>query len=288
LIKYGEKIFNFFHKLNPAISTMVILLGPLAMMLGRAKLIFLGIVLALEDIDGYVNGKDSVIGRFINYMKDLTGMDLTGLAVGFGVLGIAILAAFAPVTALMVTVGALIGYYEYLQKIKSREGVNPESNSLPTYDQMNSQAKKNVSDNWDKASGFWGKTKAGASLAWEYGKIGNSGDALINWEAIKGAHPENRALVARLSKFRNEGIVSAEEQERALTAIGGGYSKASAISQWLDQRTTYNPNISTPWKEAKAFQIGVVNVVANDVDHFKKSLMEAVPNFAAPFSQPTP
>lgn len=128
----GERVIGFFNRLNPTLTNMGIILLPLTMIMNRFSMAMTGIALVMDDIDVYISGGDSMIGRFVSYMKDLTGMDLTSLAAGFSLLALGITAAFSPLIASIVAIASLIEAYKYVQGLNKDNSGEVGRGGLPT------------------------------------------------------------------------------------------------------------------------------------------------------------
>ncbi len=279
LLNVGSKVFKLINDINPALSLSVAVLLPLAKIVGGTGLAFLGLALALDDISGYIHGKDSVFGSFMEYMRELTGFDWQGIATGFGVIGVAILAAFAPITALAMSIGALVIAYDYLQNLKKKEApIVATSTSLPTYAQMNAQNQRLADEAWTaNPSISTGWTAANVSIGNFFSRDSSFSGGVAS--RLAGVRKGSPAFLKKLRESEDQGIISSEEVDRVLSAMGTGASNPSAMESWLTKRTTFNPNVSG--NENANFRIGVVNVTANDKIEFVDSIKEASTNFGA-------
>ncbi len=132
IVAVGERIFKFFNDLNPTLTNMGIILLPLTLIMNRFSWAMTGIALAMDDLDAYMSGGDSMIGRFVSYMKDLTGMDFTSLAAGFGLLALGITAAFSPLIASIAAIAALVAAYKYVQSLNKDNSSEVNSGGLPS------------------------------------------------------------------------------------------------------------------------------------------------------------
>lgn len=272
IVGVGERVIGFFSRLNPTLTNMGVILLPLTAIMSRFSMAMTGIALVMDDIDVYMSGGDSMIGRFVSYMKDLTGMDFTGLAAGFGVLAIGITAAFSPLIATIAAVAGLVEIYKYIQGLKSKEGVNSSQSSLPSWGQMDTQNAKNST--WGAIQTATGGYEGGG---WNTDK--SKGEAILGGGTVGR---EYRPALLNVRKAFDNGTISQDMYDRAMTAAGAGYSSPEALSSWINQTTTRhdNPNIFP----ASTLGQNTTFVINGEFNNVTMTLEDMIKNAGAQFT----
>jgi tape measure domain-containing protein len=287
ILEESSRIINFFTDLTGNLGQAGIFALALHKIIGRPGSIFAALLLVLEDLDVYVSGGDSVIGKFISYMKDLTGMDWNAIAVGIGAVGIAITAAFSPITALAASIGALIAAFKYLEELKAKEKqINPNATRLPTTSEMNAQYLRNAEQAWDKNPSYstW-SDMVNAKINVTAAGIGIPGIDVFKWDKIAADDKRKpyKSIVDRLQSGRNAGWLQEDEFNRARAALGSGMSTPAAIESWLNTRQSNNNPF---WKNedtlAKYTFTGPISVIADNptqfLDYFEVMTQTAIAN----------
>jgi tape measure domain-containing protein len=244
IVDSSTKVINFFMELGGAFAIVAPLAAGLFKIIGVKGSIFGAMLLAFDDLSAYIDGRDSLLGQFIGYMNDLTGMDWNAISAGLGVVGIGILAAFSPITALAASIGALIAAFKYLEELKAKEKpINPNSASLPTSDQMTANSLRMAGEAWDKdkswSTGFHlAATNVDAIAA----GIGIRTNEKVWSIAGQDSRKPYSALVDRLEAAKQAGWLSSDEFSRSTAALGSGMSNPAAIESWLNTRQNSGPN----------------------------------------------
>ena len=229
IVGVGERVIGFFSRLNPTLTNMGVILLPLTAIMGKFSMAMTGIALVMDDLDVYMSGGDSMIGRFISYMKDLTGMDFTAVAAGFAVIGTAIGLAFSPLIAAMATIAAFVEASKYLDSLKQDNSAQVNRGGLPSskalregyYTQAKERNKGTILGN--VALPVWAAESAIAPGIFNY--LMKDKGSLVDWRAPEGA-------VAA-------GAFGSEELERLKLAVGTGQmSPAQAISYFNNRMST--------------------------------------------------
>lgn len=226
----GERVISFFHTLNPELTNMATILLPLSLIMNKFSMALTGIGLVMDDIDTYMTGGDSMLGRFISYMKDLTGMDFTSVAAGFGVLGLAITAAFSPLITVIGSITALIEAHKYVQSLNKDNSAQVGRGGLPSSkdlrEGMFTKAKNKLQGTFLGNTFLPVAAGASAALPWLFNYVAKDKGDKVDWRIPEGAV--------------KAGSFSAEELERLQVAVGTQQMTPSQAMSY------FNSRISTP------------------------------------------
>lgn len=276
LVKSGEMVLGILKQLNPHLQPILILMLPLIKILGKANLLIIGLGLALEDITGYFEGKDSLTSDILQWFKGLGDVSWDGIASGIKLVGVAMAAAFLPIRTLALGISALIIAYEYLQNLDKVGGVDKNKPSLPSWEQMNSQNAK---------SGLVGKFE---SLTGGYEGGGWNLDKTKAESILRGGvrGKEYQPALQKIQNAFKSGQIDKDQFDRAMTAAGAGYSSADSLSKWIDSTVarSQNPNIFPSSNTPQIIELNLNGRFDNDM--VKVMLDGANAHFVDKESQP--
>lgn len=247
MVNTGERVAKFFAGMNPTFTSMGIILSPLLGIMSKFQFALFGIGLAMDDIDTYMEGGDSMIGRFVSYMKDLTGMDISSLGVAFTALGIGLAAAFSPLIAGMISVAALIEAYKYVQTLGSKELPVATGKGAPTLEEMVNFSKIGFAT---VATNQKGAGKITAGLASITNNL-TGGYLGVGMGAIAGSWAPSEGLTSILAAARDSGAIGQGEANRYMAGIGLGImsedeAKSRAFDQMLSKNFPASAAVSAP------------------------------------------
>lgn len=241
LLSFIETGISFIRMLNDFSSSMtgvLIIMAPLMRIFGKWGMVLTGIMLAVEDIKVYIEGGNSAIGALLGYLEALVGFNLDPLALAFAGLGIAILAAFAPVTAFILGLAAIVEAYKAMQAEKAaadplKEGYN--SNTLYTSKQVKDLALAQ-SEREAKNSGRIGRAVIGASNFLSY-----AGEKISGYSFSPTSQSQVDAYTAANESYKR-GKITADQLEAMGRQMELGLTSPSRIKGMLAARET-DPSI---------------------------------------------
>jgi len=124
-IQTGITFVKLLNDIHPALSGTLALLYPLYKIFGKWGAVIGAVMIALEDIQVYLDGGNSALGAFADTLEDFFGIDPTPLIVSMGLIGIAVAAAFSPITATIMGIAALIEMYRRYKAMKEKDASSP-------------------------------------------------------------------------------------------------------------------------------------------------------------------
>lgn len=230
IVSVGGTLISFFADINPAITLLAASIGILYSKFKMMGIVWGILYLIFDDIDTYISGGDSLLGRFFTYMKDLTGLDLQGFAVGLGAIGIAITAAFSPITAAILSIGALIEMYKAVKAYDEANSTTAERNRRGAGRILPSQA--------DLEAGYI------AGLQQEANNATNPLSGFVKqmgaWNAGLNQYVAPNLSKSAISSSANLGeytkYLSADEQQRLRYAVGSGTWTEQNALDYMESR----------------------------------------------------
>lgn len=257
IIKQSTSVINFFTDLGGQFGTILPISLALFKLFGTKGTIFAGLMLALEDLSGYVQGKESVLGTFIQYMTDLTNMDWNAISAGLAIVGVGILAAFSPITALAASIGALIEAYKWLQDLKAKETpIDPTSTRLPTYRELSAENARLADKQWEENPGIgtgWTKLAANVSAPLDalsgYGMFSSMANYRVG--ASSSEDPATRRVMDKLNAAKASWL-SQDDYLLAKAALGSGQKTPESIEAYLTNRSNTYATGNKPFYQDQA------------------------------------
>jgi len=289
LTKHSEDIRNLgkafldlekaFERIVQGAAPLAALLLPLFALLGTGVGKIALLISVLDDLSVFVRGGDSVLGDLVNFLTELTGLNYNAIAVGLGVIGVAVTAAFSPMIAAIAAVGALIEAYKYVQGLKNQTAPTAPQVGAPSIDDINKFSSINLAKATETNTGAFGK-----GYAWLRSATNAAGNATgLSFDNIRGYQYADRSTVQKLQAALRDGTITEDEQDRYFRAMGTGMMSGDQVLSNLSMLGSKrnNPNIFP------SQQIPPIELYLNGTfDNQKVNVLDIISQFSSKDSQP--